>query len=275
MMRAIWILLLVLAAALGPSGPVRAAAGSPTILEDLQYQVSLGMWQDLARVHLRLFRVEPGRFRAEVTGAAQGAWKILNRWLPERYETEMALEGGRLKPLVFREVFEAQGQRISKEYRFDYAGEVLESWRGVDGRGPVREWQIPLKEPVYDPFTLFYNVRLGAMGPLKPGQVLKVAAIPNPEPREMVINLGQKTRHSWKVMLSVKFKGGAEEYGPYFLLFTPQKVPQTAWMRVLGVAKLSGELLNPQGIMKDGIPGAPQLSQQNGASGKPPAPALP
>lgn len=275
MMRTIWVLLLGLALFLGPGVEGWAAPGGPSLLEDLEYQVNLGVLQDMARVHLRLFQVDAGRYRAEVTGAAQGAWKVLNRWLPERYETEMALEGGQLKPLVFREVFETQGQRISKEYRFDYSGEVLEAWRGVDGRGPVKEWQIPLRETVYDPFTLFYNIRLGALGPLKPGQVLRVAAIPNPEPRQMIINLGQKTEQGWKVMLTVKSKGGDDAYGPYFLLLTPQNVPQTAWMRALGFARLSGELLNPGKIMKDGLPGAPQLSRQDETNQKPRAPALP
>jgi hypothetical protein len=265
-MRAIWVLLLCLALGLGTSGQGLAASGNGTLLEDLEYQVSLGVFQDVARVHLRLFQVEPGRYRAEVSGAAQGAWKLLNRWLPESYQTEMALEAGRLKPLVFQEKFEAQGRRIFKEYRFDYLRGLLEAWRGVDGRQPVQEWQGPLKKPVYDPFTLFYNLRLGAMGPLAPGQILRVAAIPNPEPREMVINLGPQTAQGWKVMLNVKTKRGADAYGPYFLLLTPQKVPQTAWIRVLGFAKLSGELLNPGEIMKDGLPGASQLSLRQGAS---------
>jgi hypothetical protein len=266
MMRTIWVLMLCLAVSLGPAGEGRAAAGNPSLLEDLEYQVSLGVWQDMARVHLRFYQVAPDRYRAEVTGAAQGAWKLLNRWLPERYETEMALEAGRLKPLVFRELFEAGGRRIFKEYRFHYSPGLLEAWRGVDGQEPVKEWQRPLKEQVYDPFTLFYNLRLGAMGPLAPGQILRVATIPDPEPREMVINLGQKTGQGWKVMLIVNSKSGADAYGPYFLLVTPQKVPQTAWIRVLGFAKLSGELLNPGQTMKDGLPGAPQLSFQKGAS---------
>jgi hypothetical protein len=264
-MRYIGVMLLCLALSLGSLGRVWAQAEAPTLLEDLEYQVNLGVLKDIARVHLRFFRVAPGRFRAELTGATQGAWKLLNRWLPERYETEMALKDGRLQPLVFREVFEVQGRSISKEYRFHYSQSLLECWRGVGGREPGKEWQRPLQKPVYDPFTLFYNVRLGAMGPLAPGQILRVAAIPNPEPREMVVNLGQKTGQGWKVMLAVKTKRGADQYGPYFLLLTPQKVPQIAWMRVLGVVKLAGELLNPWSIMKD-LPGAPQLSSHLGAS---------
>jgi hypothetical protein len=244
---------------------VWAGAAAPILLEDLEYRVDLGVLKDVARVHLRLFRVEPGRFRAEVTGAAQGAWKLLNPWLPERYETEMALEEGRLKPLIFLEAFEIKGQRVFKEYRFHYTRGLLECWRGVGGQEAALEWQGPLKKPVYDPFTLFYNVRLGAMGALQPGQILRVAAIPNPEPREMVVTLGPQTGQGWKVMLDVKTKGGASAYGPYFLFLTPQKVPQIAWMRVLGFAKLSGELLNPGEIRKDGFFRGPQLSRPQGA----------
>src|SRR4030042_1747935 len=81
--------------------------------EELKYRLSLGIWEDVARVHLRLTQVEPGRYRAEFAGAAQGAWRLLSRWLPESYETEMALEAGGPKPLNYREKFQAQGQNIN------------------------------------------------------------------------------------------------------------------------------------------------------------------
>jgi hypothetical protein len=265
MLQAIWVLTLGVAVVLGPFGACRAAERPQGHLEELQYRVDLGGWQDVARVHLRLIQMEPGRYRAEFAGAAQGAWKVLSRWLPERYETEMALEAGRFKPLVFREEFRCKGRHISKEYRFDHSRGVLELWRGKDGRKPVKDWQGPLKETVSDPLTLFYNLRLGAMGPLLPGQTLKVSVISDPDPLEMVINLGPETAPGRKVMLTVRSKDGAAEYGPYFLFCTPQGVPQTAWMRVLGFAKLSGELLNPGEIRKRGFPGGPDLSLQKGA----------
>jgi len=260
MMRAIWVLILGMAIVLGSGGGGQAEERPRGHLEELQYRVDLGVWQDVARVHLSLAQLEPGRYRAEFAGAAQGAWKLLSRWLPERYETEMALEAGRFKPLVYREEFMCKGRHISKEYRFDYSRGVMEVWRGVDGRKPVKDWQGPLQETVYDPLTLFYNLRLGAMGPLTPGQTLKVPVISDPKPLEMVINLGPETPQGRKVMLTVRSKDGEAEDGPYFLFCTSQGVPQTAWIRVMGFVKLSGELLNPGEIRKDGFPGVPQLS---------------
>jgi hypothetical protein len=262
-MRFIGVLILCLALGLGQSGTAPAAAAEQVNLEDLQYRLSLGFWEDVARVHLSLTRVGPDRYRARFAGAAQGAWSLLRRWLPESYETEMALEDGRLKPLLYREKFHSQGKHISKEYRFDYARGVLEIWRGVDGRKAVLDWQGPLKEPVYDPLTLFYNLRLGAMGPVAAGQTLKVALVPNPELREMVLDVGPETTQGRKVMVTVRSGAGAED-GTYFIFADPRKVPILAWIRVLVFGKLSGRLLNPGEIMKEGLPALSQLSRQGG-----------
>jgi hypothetical protein len=258
-MRALGVMILCLALVL----PAPAAAADLKHLEDLKYRLSLGLWEDVARVHLRLIRLGPERYRAEFSGAAQGAWSLLKRWLPESYETEMALEDGRLKPLLFREKFHSQGKHISKEYRFDYARGVLEVWRGVDGREPMLDWQSPLKEPVYDPLTLFYHLRLGALGEMAPGKTWTVALIPNPEPREMVLSFGPETAQGRKVMVTVR-SGAAAEDGPYFIFANSQKVPLLAWIRVLVFGKLSGQLLNPGEIMKEGLSAPSQLSLQGG-----------
>ena len=143
-------LLLLLLVNLGHPGSGLAAPGPGAELENLKYRLSLGVWSEVAQVHLRLTQVGPNRYRAEFSGAAEGMWRLLSRWLPEGYETDMVLEDGRLKPLVFREEFQAKGHHIRKEYRFDYSRKVLEVWRGVDGREPVKSWQVPLREPVYD-----------------------------------------------------------------------------------------------------------------------------
>jgi hypothetical protein len=262
-MRFIGVLIWCLALGLGQAGTAPAAAGSPANLEDLQYRLSLGPWEEVARVHLRLAKLGPDRYRAGFTGAAQGAWSLLKRWLPESYESDMALEGGRLKPLVYREKFHLQGKSIAKEYRFDYSRGVLEIWRGVDGREPVLDWQGPLKEQVYDPLTLFYNLRLGAIGPVEPGRTLKVALAPNPEPRDMILNIGPDTPQGRKVMVTVRSAGGAED-GPYFIFADPLKVPLLAWIRIMAFGKLSGTLLNPGGIMKEGPEPLSQLSSRGG-----------
>jgi len=260
-MPVIWLLILIFLANLGQSGAGAAAAASGGNLEELRYRVSLGVWQDVARVHLRLTQVGPDRYRAEFAGAAQGVWSLLSRWLPERYETEMVLEDGRLKPLVYCEEFQSKGHHVRKEYRFNYSGGLLEVWRGEDHQEPVKKWQIPMQTPVYDPLSLFYNLRRGAFGPLTAGDTLRVAVVPTPELREMVFYIGPETASGRKVMLEVTGAGSeSATSGPYFIFSNPQQVPQQAWTRVPLFGKLSGQLLNPGEIMQQGLPALPRLS---------------
>ncbi len=259
-MPVIWLLILLFLVNPGQPGSSIAAAADGGNLEELRYRVDLGPMNDVARVRLRLTQVAQGRYRAVFDGAAQGVWSLLNRWLPESYETDMALEAGRLKPLVFREKFRAKGHDINKEYRFDYAQGLLQVWRGVDGKEPVKSWQVPLPGPVYDPLSLFYNLRMGTFGPLAGGQTLKVPMLPTPKPQEMVFRIGPQTSRGRKVMLEVAAPGEETESQAYYLFCTPQLVVQQAWTRVLGFGKLSGQLLNPGEIMEDGLPGLPKLS---------------
>lgn len=247
-------------AALGQTGTGLAAAAAGGSLEVLHYRVDLGPWENVARVHLRLTQVGPERYRAEFGGAAQGAWSLLSRWLPERYETEMALVQGRLKPLIYREEFQFKGRRIRKEYRFDYSRGVMEVWRGADHQEPVKETEFLLQEALYDPLSLFYNLRLGAFGPLTGGETLRVAMVPTPKPQELIIHLGPETTLGRKVMVEVKAKGSGDDNRNYFIFSTPQGVPQRAWTRVLTFGRLSGELLNPGETMKEGLPELPRLS---------------
>ena len=49
--------------------------------------------------------------------------------------------------------------------------------------------------------SLFYNLRLGAFGPLTSGQTLRVAVLPTPEPRELVLRIGPESAEGHKIML--------------------------------------------------------------------------
>jgi hypothetical protein len=246
-----WFILLFLVNLSQPGFGLAAPEVGET-LEVLQYRVSLGIWSEVALVQLRLARLGPNRYRAEFSGAAQGAWRLLSRWLPEGYETEMLLEDGRLKPLIYREVFKSKGHHIRKEYHFDYSRNVLEVWRGVDYQPLVKSWQAPMREPVYDPLSLFYNLRLGTFGVLQAGQNLRVVLVPASESREMVLRLGSETYAGRKVMLEVTGQKREDEAGPYFLFCTPQWAPLEAWTRVPFFGKLGGHLLNPESIMPGG-----------------------
>lgn len=241
------IMVLILSRAPAP------AAAAPEFKESLDYQVSLGPWDDVARVHLILQELAPGRYRAEFTGAAQGLWRLLSRWLPERYTTEMVFRDGRLQPLVYREEFMNQGQHVLKEYRFDYEHGRLTLWRQADGGRKVKKWQVPLKEPVYDLLSLFYNARLGTLGPLPGGATVKVAFLPTPKPQELVFRFGEMTDQGRKVMLNYR-QPDTGTVDHYFIYLNPEQVPTLAWARVTFFGKLSGRLLNAGEIGKTGLP---------------------
>lgn len=238
--------------------PDTLAAG-PDIRENLEYRISLGPWSDVARVHLVLKELQPGHYLAEFSGAAQGMWRLLSRWLPERYQTEMLYRDGRLQPVVYREEFQEKGQQILKEYRFDYDHSQLTLWRQVDGGEKIKEWEVPLTGPVYDLLSLFYNVRLGALGPTPGGATLQVMVLADPKPKELVFHIGAVTDQGLKVMLNSRSAGAVDE-GQYFIFLNPERVPTLAWTRVTLFGKLAGHLVNPGDIKKEGLLGLPPSS---------------
>jgi hypothetical protein len=231
---------------------VGAAVTPTTPKEDLQYQVGLGPWSDVARVHLVLKELKPGYYRAEFFGAAQGMWRLLNRWLPELFSTEMVYRDGRLMPLVYREKFMDKGKHVVKEYRFDYDKRRLTLKRQIDGGPWVKKWEVPLKEPVYDLLSLSYNVRIGAFGPLPGGSNLRVWVLSS-KPREMTFRIGPKTAAGRKVMLNYR-PPDSDSDDNYFIYLTPHGVANQAWTRVTFFGKLGGHLLNPGGISTDLLP---------------------
>ena len=245
------LFLLRLAPATLAAGPATLTA-APETLENLEYQVSLGPWSDVARVHLVLKELEPGHYLAEFSGAAQGMWRLLSLWLPERYQTEMLYRDGRLQPEVFRQEFREKGHEVLKEYRFDYGHSRLTLWRQVDGGEKIKEWEVPLTGPVYDLLTLFYNIRLGALVPAVGGATLRVMVLPNPKPQELVFHIGAETDQGLMVMVNSRSPGAVDE-DHYFIFVSPERVPTLAWTRVTLFGKLAGLLLNPGEIKKEGL----------------------
>ena len=92
--------------------------------------------------------------------------------------------------------------------------------------------------------TLFYNVRLGALGPLPGGATLRVMVLPTPKPQELAFRIGPVTDQGRKVMLDVR-QPDANAVDHYFIYLNPEQVPTLAWTRVTLFGKLAGRLLNP------------------------------
>ena len=257
----VWLIIILFLMRLAPATLAAAPAtisAEPEIRENLEYQISLGLWSDVARVHLVLKELKPGHYLAEFSGAAQGMWKLLSRWLPELYQTEMRYRDGRLQPMVYREKFQEGGHQVLKEYRFDYDHSQLTLWRQIDGGEKTKEWEIPLTGPVYDLLSLFYNVRLGALGPTPGGATLRVMVLADPKPKELVFCIGGVTDQGLKVMVNSCSPGAAGE-AQYFMFLNPERVPTLAWTRVTLFGKLAGRLVNP-GEIKKGLFNLPPAS---------------
>ena len=162
-------------------------------------------------------------------------------------------------PLVYREEFISKGQHILKEYRFDYESGRLSLWRQADGGEKVKQWEVPLKSPVYDFLSLFYNVRLGVFGPLPGGSTLKVMVLSTPAPQEMVFVIGLVTGMGRKVTLDRR-RSESKAVNQYFFYLSPEQVPTLAWTRVPLFGKLTARLLNPGEIKKEGLLALPPSS---------------
>jgi hypothetical protein len=150
--------------------------------------------------------------------------------------------------VVFREKVRIRGRRLVKEYRFDYQQGRLEYWRQVNDREMVRMWEAPLKEPVFDLLSLFYNLRLGFFGDLAGGETLRVPGIPTPEPEEMILTVGGPSGQGRRVMLTIREQTD-QERGPFFFQMGPGWLPQSAWTRIFKIGKLTGHLLEARGAM--------------------------
>ena len=257
----VWLMSILFLLGLAPAALAAAPAtiaAAPEVRENLEYQISLGLWSDVARVHLVLKELKPGHYLAEFSGAAQGMWKLLSRWLPERYQTEMVYRDGRLQPVVYREEFQEKGQKVLKEYRFDYDHSRLTLWRQVDGGEKTKEWEVPLTGPVYDLLSLFYNVRLDALGPAPGGASLRVMVLPDPKPRELVFHIGAVTDEGLKVMVdSASAKPGRS--GSVFYVSQPGTGPHPGLDPGRHLGQAHGALVEPRRDQEGGAVGLARL----------------
>lgn len=249
-----WFLLLAILLLAWPATPAPGSQAEPPVLEELQYRVDVWVWRDVARARATLKGLGSGRYLAEISGEARGLLDLLSGHRRDSYQTEMICRRGRLLPVVYREESSRRGKRRYKEYRFDYARGRLEMWKWKEGRGLTLTWDTPLKEPVYDPLSAFYNYRLGLLGPLKEGETLKVAGIPHPEPEEIEIRTGPMTSEGRQVMVSILNRAFEDERGLVFVYFDDKGAPTRAWTRVLRFGKILGQLLPVSEPLKGGLP---------------------
>jgi hypothetical protein len=132
-------------------------------------------------------------------------------------------------------------------------------WRQAEGGDRVKEWEVPMKSPVYDFLSLFYNVRLGVFGPLPGGSTLKVMVLSTLAPQEMVFVVSPATGMVRKVTLDRR-RSKSKAVKQYFCTLNPEQVPTLAWTQVPLFGKLTARLLNPGEIKKEGLLPLPSSS---------------
>ncbi|MFZ0052142.1 MAG: DUF3108 domain-containing protein [Desulfobaccales bacterium] len=227
-----------------PVAPAPAAVAQGQLLEDLNFRVEYLLWQEVARARLTLTSLGPGRYLVELSGEPLGLMKTLTGPRRDSYQTEMIWRQGKFAPLVYREECRKKNKRYLKEYRFDYEKGQLELWQWKEDRGVmVRKWHTPLKGPIQDPLSAFYNYRLGLLGPIKEGETIILEGIPYPKPEEIEMRIGPETEWGRKVMISINNQAFANERGTVFAYLDGSRVPRRAWTNVLNMGTISGELL--------------------------------
>ena len=233
-----------------------AAAPGGNVVENLQYRVDILGWPEAGVAGIVLKSLGPGRYQAEVTGELKGIFALLSGHRRDTYSTEMVWREGLLKPVVYREESRRRGRLDLKEYRFDYDRGTVEMWQPKEGEGLVRRWQGNLKGPVYDLVSAFYNCRLGLLGPLEPGQTLKITGIPYPEPEEFQLRLGSVTQEGGQAMVAITNEIFENKRGVVFVQYDGGRVPTGAWTRILGFGKIVAILLPAGKTLKGPLPEA-------------------
>jgi len=250
---------LILAAALAVQVwlllPAAGAESREQLLEDLHYRVSAWVCGGAARAGIALKSLGSGRYLAELMVEPQGLLSLISGQRRDSFQTEMVYRDKRLIPLVYREETKRRGKYRLKEYRFDYEHGRLELWEHLQGKGMRRKWETALTEKsINDPLSAFYNFRLGAFGPQKEGETLRLTGIPYPQPEEIVIRIGPQAKEGRKVMISIVNRAFEDQKGVIFVFFDENWSPTQAFTRVSHFGKVAGEILPESKPLIGGLP---------------------
>lgn len=173
------------------AGPLHAASAQPVtplatpsmpdlVGEHHVYTLDFLIFKDLAEGQLQLTaEPTPGHYRAELVARTLGVASWLSGDRTQRYVSVMAAHAGSLRSLShessIRKRKRGQWSDRQKRYRFDYQHGKVYQDRGEDGHfKPGLVFELPAEGAPVDILTGFYNLRIGAYGPLTPGTQLTI-----------------------------------------------------------------------------------------------------
>jgi len=183
MKRLLLLLLLVLvpAVCVGAETPVVPQSLTAMVGEDFHYDISFLWFSRIAEGHLSFDAGEkPGTFHAVLEANTVGIAAWLTKDRVQHYEALMELgPDGLLRSVWFQsQIIKGKGKKKderSKVYDFDYEKRQIRYQVLRKNKSP-KEQVLPMPEGAFpcDILTAFYNFRAGLLGPLQPGEQVKV-----------------------------------------------------------------------------------------------------
>ena len=242
------------------TAPAPAPSSQPgKVLEELKYRVDVWVWREAIDARVVFQETAPGRYLAELKGRTQGLLALLTGNWQGSLSTNMEYAGGKLRPLIYRELSTKGGKNRLMEYRFDYAQNKVELFKQEKDQPLAKRWESALNGPMYDPLTFFYNRRLTGAGlGEKGGENIKFQGIPYPKPDDIVLRVGGQTPEGRKIMLELGNRVFKGERSQIYAYLDKEGVPTRAWTQVMMFGKVDIELL-PGGrrLKKEALRGTP------------------
>lgn len=246
-------LALVIAAALAPlpPQPLEAAEGRVADIlehqETLQFTVKFLIFPEVGTVWITFSR-QGAFYLATIRTEPKGPLPALLGNPSFFYQTRMEVVAGgkRLRALQFVQVQERRGTVRKVVNTLDYQTRSRERRFTKTGQPPkVRRFSIP--EGVYldDFLTTFYNLRLQAYGPVRPGARFEIDTMSKRGQAKIYIEIKEQEPDSLVVLVSTNQKLLGSKGGQIRMVLGPDLVPkEVTVVSVFGLGDAVGQLVS-------------------------------
>lgn len=161
--------------------PVYAAPSVQPIEEDFTYQLRFLFFKQVARAKLRLQPLSGNRYRAELLAETKGLLGFLTGRQKNHYVSEMDYVPSqkRLVTRRFTKTVTAAGEKVSSVTEIDYKNKEYR-WVATENGEIKDKGTKPVPDGVIfeDLLSVLFNLRQGALGPLKRGRRIQVSSLP-------------------------------------------------------------------------------------------------
>jgi hypothetical protein len=161
--------------------PLYAAQADPPIEEDFTYQLRFLFFKQVAKAKLHLQPLSENRYRAELLAETKGLLEFLTGGQKNHYVSEMEYVPSqkRLVTRRFTKTVTTTGEKVSSITEIDYPNKEYR-WVATENGEIKDKGSRPIPDGVIfeDLLSVLFNLRRGALGPLKPGRRIQVSSLP-------------------------------------------------------------------------------------------------